>query len=343
MNADQIVPGGTESGPAGRAGAGGRLQVAPATRGGAVRGGRGRHAGAAPPSAGQAVADQLPVAVGWLRRAVATARSNRLASVSAGILIAMLAFCFLGPLVYHTDQAHVFFRLADLSPRAGHPLGTDGDGDDELGRVMVGGQASLEVGVASGVLAAVLGSLWGAVSGYLGGIADAVMMRIVDAGVAIPTIVVLLLVVTIYRPTEPVLVLVIAATSWLGTARLVRAEALTLRTREYVQMVRVMGGGGPRAVLRHIAPNAFGTIAVNVTFQIGNAILLLATLSYLGLGLQFPAVDWGNMIYSADQTISSGFWWQIVSPGVAIMLVIVAFTMLGDALRDGLKSKSRGR
>jgi peptide/nickel transport system permease protein len=140
-----------------------------------------------------------------------------------------------------------------------------------------------------------------------------------------------------------VLVLVIAATSWLGTARLVRAEALSLRTREYVQMVRVMGGASPRAVLRHIAPNALGTIAVNVSFQIGNAILILATLSYLGLGVQFPAVDWGNMINSAVQTISSGYWWQIVSPGVAIMLVVVAFTMLGDALRDGLKSKSRAR
>jgi peptide/nickel transport system permease protein len=308
-----------------------------------ARAGRGRHAGAAPPSAGQAVADQLPVAAGWLRRVVVVARSNPLGSTAVAILVAMFAFCFLGPLVYHTDQTHVFFRLADLSPRAGHPLGTDGDGDDELGRVMVGGQASLEVGIAAGLLAAILGSLWGAVAGYLGGAADAVMMRVVDAGIAIPTIVLLLLIVSIYRPTQLVLVLVIAATSWLSTARLVRAEALALRTREYVQMVRVMGGASLRAVLRHIAPNAFGTIAVNVTFQVGNAILILATLSYLGLGVQFPAVDWGNMINSAVQTISSGYWWQIVSPGVAIMLVVVAFTMLGDALRDGLKSKTRGR
>jgi peptide/nickel transport system permease protein len=337
MSAGQVRPVDGESGPGRRVAYASHVQLAPA------RGSRGKHAGAAPPSAGQAVAEQLPVAVGFLRRALAVARSNPLGSAAVAILVAMFAFCFLGPLVYHTDQVHVFFRFADLSPRAGHPLGTDGDGDDELGRLMVGGQASLEVGIAAGLLAAVLGSLWGAVAGYLGGAADAVMMRIVDAGLAIPTIVVLLFIVTIYRPTEPVLVLVIAATSWLGTARLVRAEALTLRTREYVQMVRVMGGASLRAVLRHIAPNALGTIAVNVTFQVGNAILILATLSYLGLGVQFPAVDWGNMINSAVQTISSGYWWQIVSPGVAIMLVVVAFTMLGDALRDGLKSKSRGR
>jgi peptide/nickel transport system permease protein len=336
MSASQVRPADGE--PArGVRGTGSHVQLAPA------RGSRGRHAGAAPPSAGQAVAEQLPVAVGWLRRVPAVARSNPLGSAAVAILVGMFAFCFLGPLVYRTDQVHVFFHFANLPPGAGHPLGTDADGDDELGRVMVGGQASLEVGIAAGLLAAVLGSLWGAVSGYFGGVTDAVMMRIVDAGIAIPTIVVLLLIVTIYRPTEPVLVLVIAATSWLGTARLVRAEALALRTREYVQMVRVMGGASPRAVLRHIAPNALGTIAVNVSFQVGNAILILATLSYLGLGIQFPAVDWGSMIFSAVQTISSGYWWQIVPPGVAIMLVVVAFTMLGDALRDGLKSKSRGR
>ncbi len=339
MSAGQVRSADGESGPRGRVGyrSGSHVQLAPA------RSGRGRHAGAAPPTPGQAVADQLPLAAGWLRRALTVARSNPMGSAAVAILVAMFAFCFLGPLVYHTDQVHVFFKFANLSPGAGHPLGTDADGDDELGRVMVGGQASLEVGIAAGLLAAFLGSLWGAASGYFGGVTDAVMMRIVDAGIAIPTIVVLLLIVTIYRPTEPVLVLVIAATSWLSTARLVRAEALALRTREYVQMVRVMGGASPRAVLRHIAPNALGTIAVNVSFQIGNAILILATLSYLGLGVQFPAVDWGNMIFSAVQTISSGYWWQIVSPGVAIMLVVVAFTMLGDALRDGLKSKSRGR
>jgi peptide/nickel transport system permease protein len=278
-----------------------------------------------------------------MRRVLAAARSYPLATAGLLILVGMAAFCFLGPLVYHTDQRHVFFRLANLPPGAGHPLGTDSDGDDILGRLMVGGQVSLEVGAAAGVLAAVLGSLWGAVAGYAGGALDAVMMRIVDAGVAIPTIVILLVLVTIYQPSEGVLVLAIAATAWLSTARLVRAEALTLRTREYVQAVRVMGGGGLRAVLRHIAPNAAGTIAVNVTFQIANAILALATLSYLGLGIQFPSADWGEMIYSGIQTIGDGYWWQIVPAGLAIMLVIVAFTMLGDGLRDGLRSESRGR
>ena len=165
--------------------------------------------------------------------------------------------------------------------------------------------------------------------------ADAVMMRIVDAGIAIPAVVLLLLLISIYHPSNTMLVLVIAGTSWLSTARLVRAEALTLRTREYVQAARVMGGGSLRAIARHIAPNAVGTILVNVTFQIANAILVLATLSWLGLGVAFPSVDWGDMLGAATQTIDNGYWWQILSPGMAIIVVIVAFAMLGDGLRDG--------
>jgi len=332
MSTDQAVPTAPEPAAGQFAGA---SQAAP------VRGSKGRHAG--PPAAGPTSAAQLSEAAGWLRRGVTTIRSFPLAATGLAILIVAAVLCFVGPLVYHTDQVHVFLHLEDLSPRAGHPLGTDSDGNDELGRLMVGGQVSLEVGAAAGVLAAILGSLWGAIAGYAGGAVDAIMMRLVDAGLAIPTIVVLLVLVTIYRPTEPVLILGIAATSWLGTARLVRAEALTLRTREFVQAVRVMGGGGSRVVLRHIAPNAFGTIAVNVSFQVANAILTLAVLSYLGLGVQFPAVDWGDMIYSAVQTIDAGYWWQVVPPGAAIMIVVAACTMLGDGLRDGLRGEPGSR
>jgi peptide/nickel transport system permease protein len=269
---------------------------------------------------------------------LAVFRAYPLASAGGAMVIAMAAFCFLGPLLYHTDQTHVFLSQANLSPRAGHPLGTDADGSDELGRVMVGGRVSLDVGVIAGVLAAVLGSLWGAVAGYFGGAVDAVLMRIVDAVISIPAIVLLLLLMSIYKPSTGLLVFVIGATSWLSTARLVRGEALTLRVREYVQAVRVMGGGGLRVVLRHIAPNAASTIAVNVTFQIANAILILATLSYLGLGVQFPSVDWGDMIAAAIQTISSGYWWQILCPGIAIIMVIAGFTMLGDGLSDKLSA-----
>jgi peptide/nickel transport system permease protein len=273
----------------------------------------------------------------------AALRASPLACAGLAIIVLAIVFCFGGPLAYHWNQAHVSLRLANLSPRAGHPLGTDADGIDVLGQLMTGGQISLEAGIAAGVLAAVVGSLWGAVAGYLGGFVDALMMRVVDAAIAIPALVLLLLLVTIYSPSAWVLVLVIAATSWLGTARLVRAEALTLRVREYVQMVTVMGGGGMRAILRHIAPNAAGTIAVNVTFQVANAILTLATLSYLGLGVEPPSVDWGDMIGSGIQYIYDGYWWQLIPPGAAIIVVIIAFTMLGDGLRDGFQARDQRR
>lgn len=305
-----------------------------AGEGAPVRGSRGRHAG--PASTGQPVSVRRAEVASVARRALAWCRANPLVTAS-GLTIAALALgCFIGPLLYHTDQTHVFFSAANLSPRAGHPFGTDSEGSDELGRVMKAGQVSLEVGAAAGLLAAVLGSLWGAAAGYLGGAVDAVMMRIVDAAIAIPAIVLLLLLVSIYRPSTTMLILVIAGTAWLGTARLVRAEALTLRVREYVQAARVMGSGDLRVIARHIAPNAVSTIVVNVSFQVANAILLLATLSWLGLGVQFPSVDLGDMIEAATQTIPNGYWWQIVAPGSAIVLMVLAFTMLGDGLRDRL-------
>jgi peptide/nickel transport system permease protein len=288
------------------------------------------------PAAGGANRAARPTSIA--ARARTALAASPLACIGLAVIIAMIVFCFGGPLVYHWNQAHVELALANLSPRAGHPLGTDADGVDVLGQLMAGGQVSLEAGIAAGVLAAVVGSLWGAVAGYLGGPVDAIMMRVVDAAIAIPALVLLLLLVTIYSPSAWVLVLVIAATSWLGTSRLVRAEALTLRVREYVQVVHVMGGGGARAVLRHIAPNAAGTIVVNITFQVANAILTLATMSYLGLGVQSPGVDWGDMIGSGIQYIYDGYWWQIYPPGLAIIAVIIAFTMLGDGLRDSWQS-----
>jgi peptide/nickel transport system permease protein len=304
-----------------------------------ARGSRGRHAGPAVGPPGPAA--QGAALAGRARRALAACRAYPLATAGGALVVAMVVFCFLGPLVYHADLTRVLFRQANLPPGAGHPLGTDGDGSDELGRLMVGGQTSLELSVAAGILAAVVGSLWGAVAGYFGGVADAVMMRLVDAAIAIPAIVLLLLLVSIYQPSTGILVAVIAGTSWLSTARLVRAEALTLRLREYVQAARVMGASGARIILRHIAPNAVGTIVVNVTFQIANAILVLATLSWLGLGVAYPSVDWGDMIGSATQTISDGYWWQILAPGAAIIVVIAGFAMLGDGLRDAFAAAGR--
>jgi peptide/nickel transport system permease protein len=268
---------------------------------------------------------------------------NKLAIVGVVIFVAMVLFCYIGPLVYHTDQVHTNLAIENQAPGSGHPLGTDSSGYDVLGRLMVGGQVSLEVGLAAAVLATVLGTLWGAIAGYVGGAVDAVMMRLVDALLAIPTLFLALVVVSMYPGTEVELILVIALTSWLTTSRLIRGEALSLRVRDYVQAMKVMGGGGTRAVFRHIAPNAVGTIIVNATFQVADAILLVVALSYLGLGVQPPQTDWGGMLSNGVQYTYDGYWWLIYPAGIAIVLVVIAINFIGDALRDSFEVRLQRR
>jgi peptide/nickel transport system permease protein len=257
--------------------------------------------------------------------------------------VASILFCYLGPLVYHTDQVHIELSQAALPPSGAHPLGTNEVGYDQLGRLMVGGQTSLEVGIAAALLATVFGTLWGAIAGYAGGFIDSAMMRVVDALLAVPALFLLLFLASIARPTAGLLILVIALVSWLGPARLVRGEALSLRTRDFVTSARLMGGGPWRAVLRHIAPNAIGTVVVNATFQVADAILIVAALSFLGLGIPPPAANWGDMLSSGISYTYAGYWWLIYPPGLAIVLVVIAFNFLGDALRDSFDVRLQKR
>ncbi len=271
---------------------------------------------------------------------------NKLAIAGGAVLAAIFLFCFLGPVFYHTDQVHVNLAIENQPPGAGHPLGPVNNGYDVLGRPTHGrsnGQVSLAVGLAAAVLATGLGTVWGAVSGYFGGLVDAVMMRVVDALLAIPVLFLALVVVSMFPPTQTELILVIALTSWLSTSRLIRGEALSLRVREYVQAMRVMGGGGARAVFRHIAPNAVGTIVVNATFQVADAILLVVALSYLGLGIRPPQTDWGGMLNSGINSVYDGYWWQIFPAGIAIILVVIAINFIGDALRDAFEVRLQRR
>lgn len=276
-------------------------------------------------------------------RARAALLRNRPAAVGLGTIAVIAACCFLGPLVYRTDQLHVDLAQAAYGPSAAHPLGTDEVGHDQLGRLLLGGRAALEVGVAAAVLATLFGALWGAVAGYAGGIVDAVMMRIVDALLAIPALFLLMFLSAISRPNTGVMIGVIALVAWLAPARLVRGEALTLRTRDHVRSVKLMGGGSWRAVLRHVAPNAVGTVVVNATFQVADAVLLLAALSFLGLGVPPPSATWGDMLSRGINHTSDGCWWLIYPPGLAIVLVVVAFNLIGEALRDSIEGRVEGR
>jgi len=268
---------------------------------------------------------------------------HRLAVIGLGIVVFMTLFCFVGPLIYHTDQTTVNLNNAELAPRAGHLLGTDEYGFDVIGRLMVGGQTSLEIGIAAAMVATVFGVLWGAVAGFFGGWVDALLMRFVDVMLAIPSLFLLLFLAVAFPRTVPILILVVAITAWLIPARLVRAEALTLRTRDYVQAVTMMGGGGFRIVLRHIIPNSIGTIMVNATFQVADAILLVAAINFLGLGIAPPATNWGAMLSGGVDFVYDGWWWLIYPAGIAIVLTVVAFNFIGDALRDALEVRLQKR
>lgn len=279
---------------------------------------------------------------GTLRQIARTFRENKLAVAGLGLVVFVALFCFVGPLAYPTNQVSSTLNV-NFPPSVAYPLGTDNLGFNILGRLMVGGQSSLEIGLAVAVIATVFGVLWGAVAGFLGGVADAVMMRVVDTILAIPSLFLLLYLASITRPGIVELIVVLSFLSWLGPARLVRGEALSLRTREYVQAVRTMGGGSRRIVLRHIVPNAIGTIVVNATFQVADAILVLALLSYLGLGLPPPAATWGGMLSNGTNFVYDGYWWEIYPAGLMIVLTVVAFNFIGDAMRDALEVRLQRR
>ncbi len=280
---------------------------------------------------------------GMFRRGWEVFAENRLALAGLGIVIFMVLFCFVGPLIYHTNQVNTNLATYLCHPSAQHLLGCDDVGYDTLGRLMIGGQSCIEVGLAAAFLATLFGTLYGAFSGYVGGALDSFLMRVIDAGLSIPYLMVLIILSVIFHPDPITMILIIAVFYWLGVARLVRGETLTLRTREYVQAVKVAGGGKARAVARHVIPNAIGTIIVQATFAVADSILILAGLGYLGLGIQPPATDWGTMLSNGTNYVNGGYWWLIYPAGICIILTVVAFNFIGDALRDAFETRLQRR
>jgi peptide/nickel transport system permease protein len=268
---------------------------------------------------------------------------NKLALTGVIIVVAVTLFCFVGPLFWHTDQVHTNLLLINKPPSGQHPLGTDDLGYDVLGRLMVGGQSSLLVGVAVAVMATGLGVIYGVISGYFGGPADAILMRIVDIVLAVPVVYLFIDLASEFKPTLLLLIVVLALLSWLVPARLVRGETLTLRVREYVQAVRTMGGRSGRIIFRHLVPNTMGTITVNATFQVADAILTLAVLSYLGFSLPPPTATWGGMLENGVNFLYDGYWWEIYPAGLMIVITVVAFNFIGDGLRDSLDVRLQRR
>ena len=269
-----------------------------------------------------------------MRLLSSTAGQNRLAVAGLLIIAGLTLFSFVGPLLYRTDQTSTNLILQNQPPSAAHLLGTSPEGRDEIGQLMVGGQITLEVGFAVAILATAFGLAWGAIAGYLGGVVDAAMMRVVDAVLAIPFLFFIVLLASITTPNLVIIILAISAASWLSTARLVRGEVLSLRTRDYIAASKVFGARHRYVVVRHLAPNVLGVEAVNATLKMADAILAYAGMAFLGLSVPPPATSWGDLLTTGINHVFDGYWWQLWPPALAIVLVVLAVNVVGDGLHD---------
>ena len=264
-----------------------------------------------------------------------------LAWIGVIVLFAIVLFSFGGPLVYHRNALTIHLNAALQPPSAQFPLGTDQVGHDVLISMMVGGQLALIVGFAAAFVSMVIGVLYGLISGYLGGFTDVVMMRVVDVFYSIPYLFFLLFIDSVFKPNAVLLVFVIAIVSWFGVARLVRGEVMALSKREYVEAARAQGAGGFRIMWRHLLPNVTGVVLVSTTLQVANAILTVAALSFLGLGLPPPTPNWGEMLANSMNYIFQNAWWIIYPPGMAILLVELSVNFVGLAFNQAFDPRLR--
>ena len=222
-----------------------------------------------------------------------------------------------------------------LPPSASHWLGTDPLGRDVLSRLIYGTRISLLIGFIAVGVAVIIGAAVGAIAGYYGGWVDSVLMRLVDTMLAFPSIFLLLAVIAVLEPSIYNIMVVIGLTSWMGVARLVRAEILTLKEREFVLAARVIGASPWRIITKHLLPNAMGPVLVAATLGVGGAVLTESVLSYLGLGVQPPTPSWGNILNEGRIALGVA-WWLTLSPGLAILITVLSFNLLGEGIREWL-------
>lgn len=265
---------------------------------------------------------------------------NKLAVMGAVFLIIIITAAILAPVIapYSPSKQNLLDKLQP--PSSEHWLGTDRFGRDTFTRLLYGARVSLLVGFASVLGSITIGTFLGAVAGYVGGIVDAMIMRFVDVILSIPSIFLLITLVTIFKPGVDKLILIFALLGWTTTARLVRGEFLSLRSREFVLASKTIGTKTHTIIFSHILPNAMGPIIVSATLAVGYVILAESGLSYLGLGIQPPNASWGNMLQDAQNfTILLKSWWYPLGPGLMILLTVICFNFVGDGLRDALDPK----
>ncbi|ACH39650.1 peptide ABC transporter, membrane protein [Citrifermentans bemidjiense Bem] len=261
--------------------------------------------------------------------------ANRFALAGLWVIALLFLLSFAASFItpYDPDAIDAWHVL--LPPSAAHWFGTDELGRDVLTRVIFGARVSLKVGFVAVGIAVAVGTVVGLFAGFYGGWVDSVLMRIVDIMLCFPTFFLILAVIAMLEPSIWYIMVIIGLTGWMGVARLVRAEVLSLKSRDFVSAARVLGASDRRIIFRHILPNALSPVLVSATLGVAGAILTESALSFLGIGVQPPTPSWGNILTSGKDYIEFA-WWLSLFPGVAILVTVLSYNLVGEGIRDAL-------
>ncbi|MBW1916450.1 MAG: ABC transporter permease [Deltaproteobacteria bacterium] len=260
---------------------------------------------------------------------------NRLALSGLVIVVGLFLVSFLAPWLAPYDPNYIDLDAMLMPPSSAHLFGTDPLGRDVFSRILFGAQISLKVGFVSVGLATLIGMLIGALAGYYGGWIDSLLMRFVDLMLCFPTFFLILAVIAILEPSIWNIMAIIGLTSWMGVSRLVRAEFMSLKNREFVQAAQALGAGDARIIVRHLLPNSLAPVMVSATLGVAGAILTESALSFLGLGVQPPTPSWGNILTAGKDNIEIA-WWLSLFPGLAILITVMGYNLLGEGIREAI-------
>jgi oligopeptide transport system permease protein len=266
----------------------------------------------------------------WLRL-----RKNKMAMLGGIVVIVLMVISFLAPLIAPYSYEAQDLSLSAVGPRAHHWFGTDTLGRDVLTRLLYGGRVSMAVGLAATAVSLVIGVLYGAIAGFVGGRLDSAMMRFVDIMYSMPFIIFVILLMVMFGRHFVLLFVAIGAVEWLTMARIVRGQVMSLKHQEFIEAARALGLRKRRIILRHLIPNTLGPVIVYATLTVPDIMLLEATLSFLGLGVQPPMSSWGLMINEGAQYMEDAPW-LLIFPGLALAITLFSLNFLGDGLRDAL-------
>lgn len=265
---------------------------------------------------------------------------NKMACAGLAFIVIILVCAVFAPYISTSDPSHIDTKNILSAPSKEHIFGTDSLGRDLFSRIVYGSRISLSIGFIAVGIAVFIGLIAGSIAGYYGGRVDSIIMRFVDIMLCFPTFFLILAVIAVLEPSIVNIMIVIGATSWMGVARLVRAEILSLKEREYVLAAKVMRASDLWIITRHLIPNAIAPVLVSATLGIGGAILVESALSFLGIGVQPPTPSWGNILMDGKSTLGVA-WWLTIFPGVFILLTVLAYNLLGEGLRDLLEPRLR--